>query len=150
MTFMKTLTFLLALGSAAVQAQSLDFPSKCWGLSIGNSKEFTGLRFNFRDSQVKSIDGVNITLWQPRKDNEEAVITGLSFGTIPGGGRLRGVQIGLLGIAGARRSPASPWPGSAWAPATISSGSTLRAWAWARARTWKASTSPAGPAAWST
>jgi hypothetical protein len=93
------LALILAWGTA--WAQSLDIPSKRWGLSFGNSKEFTGLRFNFRDSQVKFIDGVNITLWQPRKGDDESVITGLSFGTLPGGGRLRGVQIGLLGIAGA-------------------------------------------------
>ena len=96
------LTIGLALTAGAALAQSLDFPSKTWGLSFGNSKEFSGLRFNFRDSQVKSIKGVNVTLWQPRDDNEDSVITGLSLGVIAGGGHLRGVQIGLLGVAGSR------------------------------------------------
>ncbi len=80
-------------------AQSIDIPSKTWGLSIGNSKEFTGLRFNFRDSRVRDIKGINVTLWMPRKDNKDAVITGLSLGIIPGGGHVRGVQLGLLGAA---------------------------------------------------
>ena len=79
--------------------QSLDIPSKKWGLSIGNSKEFTGLRFNFRDSKVRRITGVNFTLWQPRKDNKEAVVHGISLGLIPGGGIVRGIQVGLLGAS---------------------------------------------------
>ena len=92
------LAFVMGRGLAF--AQSLDIPSKHWGLSFGNSSEFTGLRFNFRDSRVKRITGVNVTLWGPRQDNEEAVVTGLSFGPLPGGAHLRGVQIGLLGIVG--------------------------------------------------
>jgi len=92
------LAFVMGRGLAG--AQSLDIPSKRWGLSFGNSSEFTGLRFNFRDSRVKRITGVNVTLWGPRQDNEEAVVTGLSFGLLPGGAHLRGVQIGLLGIVG--------------------------------------------------
>src|SRR5512136_1909064 len=84
-------------------AQGLNFPAKTWGVSFGNSKNFTGLRFNFRDDRVQKITGVNITLWRPSKNNAEAVVTGLSLGLGPGGGRLRGVQIGLLG-AGAEKS----------------------------------------------
>lgn len=93
---------MLSLIWAAIPAQagSLDIPSRHWGLSFGNSTEFTGLRFNFRDSGVKRIRGINITLWQPKKDDKEAVITGLSFGPIPGGGQLSGIQIGLLGVMG--------------------------------------------------
>jgi hypothetical protein len=103
---MKRLAALLCLGllaAAPLAAQSLDIPSKKWGLSIGNSKKFTGLRFNFRDRGVQRIDGVNFTLWWPRKDNEGSVITGLSLGIVPGGGRVRGIQLGLLG-AGANKS----------------------------------------------
>ena len=90
--------FVLGLPAAG---QSLNVPAKTWGLSFGNSKEFTGLRFNFRDSRVSRVTGVNVTLWLPRKDNKDAVVTGLSLGTLPGG-RLRGVQLGLLGVAGER------------------------------------------------
>ena len=96
---------LLGLGLAASSlfAQSLDVPSEKWGLSFGNSKEFTGLRFNFRDSRVRRVTGVNITFWMPRKDNKGSVVSGLSLGVAPGGGRVRGVQLGLLG-AGADSS----------------------------------------------
>ena len=96
---MAAFTLFLAMGLETAQAQSLDIPSHGWGLSFGNSKEFTGLRFNFRDSQVKRITGINITLWQPHKDNTEAVVEGLSLGLVPGGAHLRGLQVGLLGVA---------------------------------------------------
>lgn len=82
--------------------QSLNFPAKTWGISIGNSKEFSGLRFNFRDSRVRKITGINVTLWQPRKDDKDALVTGISIGTIPGGGRLRGLQLGILGVGADR------------------------------------------------
>jgi hypothetical protein len=94
---------LAGLGARQASAQSLDIPAKTWGLSIGNSREFTGLRFNFRDSRVRRVVGVNITLWQPRKDNKEAVVKGLSFGLIPGGGEMTGLQLGILGPAAERK-----------------------------------------------
>src|SRR5512143_1727102 len=87
----------------ALRAQSLDVPSKTWGLSIGNSQEFTGLRFNFRDSRVRRITGVNITFWQPKKDNKDSVVRGLSLGVIPGGGDMKGLQLGVLGPAADKR-----------------------------------------------
>ena len=82
-----------------LNAQSLDIPSRSWGISCGNSKEFTGLRFNFQDSRVRRINGINFTLWSPKKDNTEAVINGLSLGLIPGGAHMRGIHIGILGAA---------------------------------------------------
>ncbi|NLH75578.1 MAG: hypothetical protein GX465_00890, partial [Acidobacteria bacterium] len=93
-----------ALAAAPVlYSQSLDIPSEKWGLSFGNSKEFTGLRFNFRDRGVRRVAGVNFTLWMPHKKDNDAVVTGLSLGVVPGGGRVRGVHLGLLG-AGADKS----------------------------------------------
>jgi hypothetical protein len=92
---------ILLVLSVPLVAGSLDFPSSRWGVSFGNSRNFTGLRFNFRDQDVEHIRGVNVTLWQPReKTNEEAVVDGVSLGLIPGAGTLRGLQIGLLGVAG--------------------------------------------------
>ncbi len=86
-------------GSRPALGQSVDFPTKKWGISFGNSKQFTGLRFNFRDSQVSRIRGVNVTFWHPKKDNPDAVVEGLSLGLVPGGGYMKGIQIGLLGVA---------------------------------------------------
>jgi hypothetical protein len=90
---------LLLSAAAGLFAGSVDFPAKTWGLSFGNSPEFTGLRFNFRDNKVVRITGVNVTFWQPGKENAESVVHGLSLGVIPGAGELRGVQLGLLGVA---------------------------------------------------
>lgn len=90
---------LAGLGAQQASAQSLDIPSKAWGVSIGNSREFAGLRFNFRDSRVVRVTGVNVTLWQPKKDNKSAVVRGLSLGLIPGGGDMAGLQLGILGPA---------------------------------------------------
>ncbi len=91
--------FLASAAGQSLFCQSFDIPNKKWGLSFGNSSEFTGLRFNFRDSRVRHIKGINFTLWQPRKDNKESVVEGMSIGLIPGGATLRGIQIGLLGVA---------------------------------------------------
>jgi hypothetical protein len=81
---------LAILQSQGVFAQSLDIPTKKWGISFGNSKDFTGLRFNFRDSRVSRVTGINVTLWNPRKDNKDSVIKGISLGLIPGGVKLTG------------------------------------------------------------
>ena len=90
--------FLVIAGSQALFGQSFDIPNKKWGLSFGNSTEFTGLRFDFRDRQVHYIRGMNVTLWAPRQDNKDSKIDGISFGLMPGGGYLRGIQVGLLGV----------------------------------------------------
>jgi hypothetical protein len=92
------LTLLLSINAVTVlRAQSLDLPVKGYGLSFGNSKRFNGLRLNLRDSQVEEINGANITLWRA-KDNEQAIVRGMSLGLFPEAGDLLGMQIGI-GIA---------------------------------------------------
>jgi len=93
-----SLLALIFLGNSTVQAQSLDIPSKKWGISFGNSKNFTGLRFNIQDDGVQKINGINFTLWKPKKDNPDSVINGLSLGLMPGGGHLQGIQLGIVGV----------------------------------------------------
>lgn len=93
-----SLLVLIFLGNSTVQAQSLDIPSKKWGVSFGNSKNFTGLRFNIQDDGVQKINGINFTLWKPKKDNQDSVINGLSLGLMPGGGHLQGIQLGIIGV----------------------------------------------------
>ncbi len=63
-------------------AQSFDIPSKHWGISFGNSKNFSGLRFNFRDRDVDRINGVNVTFWKSY-ENDYSEVHGISFGVIP-------------------------------------------------------------------
>ena len=86
-----------------VHAQGVNIPSKRWGIGFGNTKKFTGIRFNFQDNHVQRITGINVTLWKPVEDNQQSVINGLSFGLMPGGGTMNGVQLGILG-AGAEKS----------------------------------------------
>ncbi len=92
-----TLVLFCLPGWAA--SQSLEVPSAKWGISIGNSPAFTGLRFNYRDNHVQYVNGINVTIWQPFKENQPAEIQGISLGLLPGGGNLTGIQLGLVGIA---------------------------------------------------
>lgn len=76
---------LLSLTSVTpAVAGSLDVPVRGAGLSIGNSRTFTGLRLNARDHDLQAIRGVSVTLWAP--------------GDSPGG-RIQGLSLGLLGTA---------------------------------------------------
>lgn len=98
------LAFVLLCGVAGpAAAQGVGVPSSTWGLWFGNSSEFTGLRFNFRDKHVQRVTGINLTLWSPRDENDASVITGLSLGPLPGGGTMRGLQLGIFGVIGMKR-----------------------------------------------
>ena len=80
-----------------LSGQSLDIPVKGYGISFGNSKKFTGLRFNFRDRRVEQINGLNITLWKS-DENEDATMRGISVGIMPEAGDMGYIQLGL-GVA---------------------------------------------------
>jgi len=45
--------------------RSLDIGVNGAGLSIGDSRRWTGLRMNYRDSRLDEVTGVNLTLWYP-------------------------------------------------------------------------------------
>jgi len=90
----------LLLGAQGLKADGFGVPSKKWGIGFGNSKQFTGIRFNYRDHHVEKVNGINFTLWQPRDKEGGAEVNGLSLGLIPGGKTLRGVQLGVLGVMG--------------------------------------------------
>ena len=101
--FMLVTVMLCCIFAGMVSAQGLNIPAKRWGIGFGNSKEFTGIRFNFQDDGVRRVTGINVTFWKPKQNNPQSVINGLSIGPMPGGGTLNGVQLGLLGV-GAERS----------------------------------------------
>ncbi len=95
--FIALLLALLLPGS--LLAQSLDIPSRHWGLSIGNSENFSGIRLNWADREVQKISGLNMTLWYS-KNNDEAEINGLSLGLVsPQGKDLNGIQLGGIGVS---------------------------------------------------
>ena len=95
---LKSVVISLLIISVTGFSQSLDIPSSEWGLSIGNSKRFTGLRFNYRDHNVDRITGLNITLWDSY-DNKESLVEGVSLGLMPNAGTLNGLNMGVLGAA---------------------------------------------------
>lgn len=96
--------FLLLIPLATTpkaNAQSLDIPSSRFGISFGNSANFTGLRINWADKQVEHITGVNITLWRA-DDNPNSQVDGISLGLVPEAGTLNGLQAGILGAVAQR------------------------------------------------
>jgi len=75
-------------------AQSLNLPTNRYGISFGNSRNFTGLRFNVIDRDVEEIKGINVTFWRS-DENKEARVTGISLGFYsPEAGNLTGIQAG--------------------------------------------------------
>src|SRR5512132_2972594 len=80
------------------EPHSLDLAIHHVGLSIGNSRELTGIRLNWRDEGVVRVSGINLTLWSPGA-NPRARVTGVAVGVVaPGAGRLGGIILGGGGI----------------------------------------------------
>jgi hypothetical protein len=108
LTIIAGLTFALTTsgqeGPAAGRA--LGIPSKKFGISIGNSLEFTGVRINFADRDVRQINGINLTFWADNykswlRENQyyKSVINGFSVGVMTTAGTMRGVNTGLIRVA---------------------------------------------------
>lgn len=92
------MTIFTIVTAPAIKAQALSVPSKNWGLSIGNSQDFTGLRINFRDKHIGSLRGVNMTFWKPAK-NYTGNFTGLGLGVVgPAAEHLNGIMIGGVAV----------------------------------------------------
>src|SRR5690606_36470358 len=65
------------------------------GLSIGDSREWTGVRLNYRDSRLRRANGINATIWRPYEGGHGDV-NGLALGVpLVGGRNVRGIQVGL-------------------------------------------------------
>lgn len=82
-------------------SQGLGIPSKKWGLGFGNFPVFTGVRFNYRDKNVEKINGINVTIWQPKDEAvQTGTVNGLSIG-LPlamGTENRNGLGVGLFGV----------------------------------------------------
>jgi hypothetical protein len=102
---MQKITILLAVSLAVcavtAQGQSLDIPSKRWGISFGNSTEFTGLRFNIIDKDIDRIDGINVSAWHGDLDRATGKFRGVGIGLpLASGTAYRsGFSVGLFGVA---------------------------------------------------
>jgi hypothetical protein len=97
------LFFLLIMVHSTRATASLDFMVRGVGLSLGNSPRVVGIRINAVDSDVRRVDGLNITLWNPRP-SPRADFNGLALGLIgPKGGRIHGIALGGIGATAADR-----------------------------------------------
>ncbi len=97
------IAILLFIGIGSATAQSVDIGPRGYGLSLGNSKRFTGIRLNAVDSQVERINGLNLTLWNPKK-NPVGQYNGLALGLIGTKGReINGIALSGIGVNASER-----------------------------------------------
>ncbi|KPK59220.1 MAG: hypothetical protein AMS21_10115, partial [Gemmatimonas sp. SG8_38_2] len=82
----------------------------CSGLSIGNSESVNGLRINWSDSRLGVINGVNSTLWKPKRQGRDdwlspprGTVNGLAVGLFPAADYLNGISLGLAAVVSGRR-----------------------------------------------
>jgi hypothetical protein len=62
-------SFTLSAQETRSNGKALNLPFKKYGISIGNSYEFNGIRINFADEDVKRINGINFTFWLSKFKN---------------------------------------------------------------------------------
>jgi hypothetical protein len=93
--------------------KALNLPFRRYGLSIGNSHDFNGVRINLMDKHVNRINGLNVTFWSDNalrfeqwlnEGNDSSVINGISMGIVPTAGSMQLINLGLMGV---RTSPNS-------------------------------------------
>ena len=85
----------------STNGKALNFPTPKYGISVGNSHEFTGVRMNWADEGVTELNGLNLTGWLKRYKNKQAVVNGISIGGIPTARSMQPINIGLLGVGSA-------------------------------------------------
>lgn len=95
---------LSAQEPTSTKANSFNFPAKRYGISLGNSSVFSGVRINYADKNVKETNGLNLTFWVRRAQNMEAVSNGLNIGVVPTSGWMNGLNLGLLATGSAKMS----------------------------------------------
>ena len=94
-----SLIVMVFLVATVVRAQEEESGSKALnltigntGISFGNAPRINGLRFNWSDSGVEEINGLNFTLWKPSEKHPSGDINGLALGLInPAADRIRGI-----------------------------------------------------------
>jgi hypothetical protein len=97
-------SYLLSAQDTSSNGKALNIPFRKYGVSIGNSYEFTGIRLNLADKNVKRINGLNVTFWLKRSQNYSSSVNGISIGVIPTGGSMQPVNLGVLGLGTSPRN----------------------------------------------
>jgi len=83
--------------------RSLDLGVNGVGISFGDSRRWTGLRLNYRDSRLDQATGINATIWYPYEGGAGRV-SGLALGLpTTGATELSGLGIGVFGFGVERR-----------------------------------------------
>jgi len=100
MRILRTLRFAAtasALLTSSATAQTLDLTIHDYGIAIGDKAQMTGLRINYRDRDLRQINGVNVTFWSPYEP-PTGVVNGLALGIpVTGAQTVNGALIGVLG-----------------------------------------------------
>jgi hypothetical protein len=97
-------TFALFAQDTLSNGKALNIPFKKYGISIGNSYEFNGIRINFADKNVRRINGLNVTGWFKLSKNQKAIVNGITVGVLPLAGTLQPINIGLIGVGSEKSS----------------------------------------------
>jgi hypothetical protein len=98
-TFFCILVFHLHAQDTLTNGTALNLPFRKYGISIGNSYEFNGLRINFSDKKVQKINGLNFSIWTrfKRDYNNDQVVNGISAGVLTTAKRMQAVNLFLIG-----------------------------------------------------
>src|SRR5690349_4746390 len=93
---------LLAPAALHAQRRSLDLTIDDVGLSIGDSREVTGVRLNFRDTRLRRVAGINATVWAPEGE-PMGKVTGIALGLPVTASRdISGLGVGIGGVGAGR------------------------------------------------
>jgi hypothetical protein len=92
-------SWLLSAQDTLSNGKALNFPFKRYGISIGNSYEFNGIRINLVDKNVKRINGLNVTFWFKNHQKKISALNGINVGVFPYGGSMQPINLGILGVA---------------------------------------------------
>lgn len=97
--FLYTSLSQLPAQEAVSTGKALNLPFRKYGISIGNSHEFNGLRFNFADKKVQKINGLNLTLWTRFKPdfNNEEIVNGISAGILTTAKKMQPINLFVVG-----------------------------------------------------
>jgi hypothetical protein len=93
------LALTLLFASTDLRAQGVILGVDKVGLGIGDVPEMTGIRLNFRDRELRRIDGINVTIWAPYQDARRSYIRGVAVGLpVTGGGDIDGLGVAVFGL----------------------------------------------------
>jgi hypothetical protein len=98
---------LVVMVCSTATAGGLGIPTRRAGLGFGNSRDFTGVRFNLVDRQVDKVAGLNVTFWIPR-DNNHAVYQGVNLGLVALKATTSPGSPSAASVSAATTSPGSP------------------------------------------